>query len=79
MTPEITSQPLTRRQLLKTTGTGLGMIALPNLLRAANSPLSAKEPHFPAKAKHVIHIYLNGGPSQVDTWDPKPELTKYGG
>ena len=56
MKPEIASQPLTRRQLLKTTGTGLGMIALPNLLRAANSPLSAKEPHFPAKAKHVIHI-----------------------
>ena len=79
MKNEIDSQILSRRQLLKTTGTGLGMIALPSLLQAANTPLSAKEPHFPAKAKHVIHIYLNGGPSQVDTWDPKPELTKYGG
>ena len=38
-----------------------------------------KFPHFPAKAKHVIHIYLNGGPSQVDTFDPKPLLKKYEG
>ena len=36
-------------------------------------------PHFPAKAKHVIHIYLNGGPSQVDTFDPKPLLKKFEG
>ena len=38
-----------------------------------------RSPHFPAKAKHVIHIYLNGGPSQVDTFDPKPLLKKYEG
>jgi len=43
------------------------------------SPLSARSPHFPAKAKHVIHIYLNGGPSQVDTFDPKPLLRRYEG
>ena len=36
-------------------------------------------PHFPAKAKHLIHIYLNGGPSQVDTFDPKPLLKRYEG
>ena len=36
-------------------------------------------PHFPAKAKHVIYLFLNGGPSQVDTFDPKPMLTKYHG
>ncbi len=43
------------------------------------NPLSPKAPHFPAKAKHVIHIYLNGGPSQVDTFDPKPLLKKHEG
>jgi hypothetical protein len=41
--------------------------------------LMPRMPHFPAKAKHVIHIYLNGGPSQVDTFDPKPHLKKYEG
>src|SRR5437868_7976509 len=40
-------------------------------------PLAPKPPHFPAKAKHIIHIYLNGGPSQVDTFDPKPALAKW--
>ncbi len=68
-----------RRQMLGTIGTGLGMLALPALLQAADSPLVPKQPHFPARAKHIIHIYLNGGPSQVDTWDPKPELTRWGG
>ena len=43
------------------------------------NPLAPQAPHFPAKAKHVIHIYLNGGPSQVDTFDPKPLLKKYEG
>jgi len=43
------------------------------------SPLTPKQPHFPAKAKHVIHIFANGGPSQVDTFDPKPSLDKYAG
>src|SRR4029078_3581009 len=53
------------------------------LARAARAddptPLAPKAPHFPAKAKHVIHVYLNGGPSQVDTFDPKPLLTSYAG
>jgi len=43
------------------------------------NPLSVKDPHFPGKAKHVIHLFMNGGPSQVDTFDPKPALTKYHG
>ena len=47
--------------------------------RAAKNPLAPRPPHFPAKAKHVIHIYLNGGPSQVDTFDPKPLLKQYEG
>jgi hypothetical protein len=43
------------------------------------SSLAPRSPHFPARAKHVIHIYLNGGPSQVDTFDPKPLLTRFEG
>jgi hypothetical protein len=43
------------------------------------NPLAPKAPHVPAKAKHVIFLFLNGGPSQVDTFDPKPMLDKYNG
>ena len=46
---------------------------------AIKNPLAPRAPQFPARAKHVIHIYLNGGPSQVDTFDPKPLLKKYEG
>lgn len=73
------SPVLSRRDLLRSVGTGIGMLALPGLLQAAGNPLVPRSPHFPPRAKHVIHIYLNGGPSQVDTWDPKPELTRWGG
>ena len=71
---------LSRRDALRTMGTGFGMLGLANLLRASSgSPLEPKPPHFQAKAKHVIFLFLNGGPSQVDTFDPKPMLTKYHG
>ena len=43
------------------------------------SPLTPKSPHFPGKAKRVIHLFMNGGPSHVDTFDPKPMLEKYAG
>src|SRR4028119_137233 len=43
------------------------------------NPLTVKQPHFPAKAKRVIHLFMNGGPSHVDTFDPKPKLDKYHG
>ena len=46
---------------------------------APTDPLRAKAPHFPAKAKRVIYLFLNGGPSQVDTFDPKPKLDEYNG
>jgi hypothetical protein len=47
--------------------------------RSIRSPLAVKAPHFPGRIKHIIHIYLNGGPSQVDTFDPKPVLARYDG
>ncbi|MFM7835016.1 MAG: DUF1501 domain-containing protein, partial [Planctomycetaceae bacterium] len=73
-----------RRQLLQAAGTGLGLLSLPGLLQAdgvagGDSPLALKSPPQAARVKHIVHIYLNGGPSQVDTWDDKPELTKWGG
>jgi Protein of unknown function (DUF1501) len=72
---------MTRRDALCTMGTGFGLVGLANLLHAdlRQNPLEPKPTHFPAKAKHVIFLFLNGGPSQVDTFDPKPMLTKYHG
>src|SRR5262249_50890751 len=52
-----------------------GLLAKPQ----AVNPLAARESHFPAKAKSVIWLFLNGGPSQVDTFDYKPELAKHDG
>jgi hypothetical protein len=76
---------LSRRELLQRVGTGMGSLGLAALLAetevraAAGNPLGAKAAHFPTKAKHVIHLFMNGGPSQVDTFDPKPALEKYNG
>src|SRR5262245_39874998 len=42
----------------------------------STDPLAPRPTHFPGKAKHIIHVYLNGGPSQVDTFDPKPTLQR---
>ena len=83
--------PINRRSMLSRAGGGMGMLALANLLnteginqvvQAAKSPinpLAPKEKHFPSKAKSVIWLFMNGGPSQVDTWDYKPELAKRDG
>ncbi|MBN9519794.1 DUF1501 domain-containing protein [bacterium] len=77
--------PFSRRDFLARTGMGFGLTALAPLLaddaRAVDAvnPLAPRQPHFPAKAKRVIHIFANGGPSQVDTFDPKPALQKYAG
>jgi len=74
---------MTRREILQTMGSGFGLMSLNQLLAENSAPavgaLSVKPPHFPAKAKHVIYLFLNGGVSQVDTFDPKPMLTKYHG
>jgi hypothetical protein len=71
-----------RRQLLRHAGAGFGSLALAAMLaeeaRAASAanPLAPREPHFPARAKRVIFLFMPGGPSQVDTFDPKPRLTQ---
>ncbi|MGC6581844.1 MAG: DUF1501 domain-containing protein [Akkermansiaceae bacterium] len=72
----------TRRDFLSRSGMGMASLALggmPSMLSAGSSPLAPKAPQTPGKAKAVIHLFMNGGPSQVDTFDPKPELTKYDG
>ena len=75
--------PYSRREFLARSGTGLGALALAGVCHdagaAAVSPMLPRQPHFPARAKHVIHVFCNGGPSHVDTFDPKPKLTEYGG
>jgi hypothetical protein len=77
--------PLDRRGFLRQAGCGFGAVALAALLanrdiEAAGqqpaSPLAPRPPHFRPQAKNVIFLYMDGGPSQVDTFDPKPRLTK---
>lgn len=59
---------------------GLGTLSLGTLaLAESGGPLAPRSPHFPPKAKRIIHFFLNGGPSHVDTFDPKPALAKYAG
>ncbi len=74
----------TRRELLREVGGGFGVLALIDLLSrdvkaASINPLAPKAPHFPAKAKHVVFLFMNGAPSHIDTFDPKPVLTKFNG
>src|SRR5438445_2353808 len=84
--PRLEDRFLTRRELLHRCGMGFGAMALSNLFgkvlaedSVSLNPLAVKAPHFPAKAKRVIHIFANGGPSHVDTFDPKPELARLHG
>jgi Protein of unknown function (DUF1501) len=84
---------VTRRDFLCRCGMGMGALSLATFFGGAeelsasvqtdtggySSPLTPKQPHFPAKARHIIHIFANGGPSHVDTFDPKPALAKYAG
>jgi len=86
----MTAGLLTRRELLSRMGTGLGMIGLAGLLAdeaagataqasAGTNPFAPRAPHFEPRARRVIHLFMNGGPSQVDTFDPKPMLEKHAG
>jgi hypothetical protein len=76
------SNAFTRRQFLYGLGASMGSVAFTNLLasespRLAPSPLSPKSPMFPAKAKNVIMLFMEGGPGHMDTFDPKPTLQKF--
>jgi Protein of unknown function (DUF1501) len=74
----------TRRDMLRTIGGGFGALGLAGVLaeeaRAESAnPLAPRSPHFAPKAKRVIFLFMNGGPSHIDTFDPKPELSKHHG
>ena len=80
----------TRREMLAGMGTGLGAVGLASVLSdelaaaprgstLSNNPLALKPPHFAPRAKRIIHLYMNGGPSQVDTFDHKPALATHKG
>jgi hypothetical protein len=72
-----------RRQILQRTSAGFGWLAFSALAAEEKgtfvSPLAPKEPHWPAKAKRVIFMFMNGGPSHLESFDWKPELAKAGG
>jgi hypothetical protein len=74
-----------RREFLQSAGMGFGWLAAIDILHRIGaaaepaSPLAPKPPHFPASAKRVISLFMQGGPSQVDTYDPKPLLAKLHG
>ena len=74
--------PVSRRSILARAGMGIGALALLDLNRrtdARENPLAPRDKHHPAKAKAVISLFMHGGPSQVDTFDPKPLLEHYAG
>jgi hypothetical protein len=86
------ADPLNRRELLGRCGMGFGLIGLAGIMAddkllgpsavlasTAHGPLATKSPHFSPKAKQVVHLFMNGGPSHIDTFDPKPILTKHHG
>jgi hypothetical protein len=71
-----------RRRFLRSAGGGFGALALAAMLAEegrASDPLAPKTPHFTPKAKRVIFLFMSGGPSHVDTFDPKPDLTRLNG
>ena len=82
---------LSRRDMLQRSGTGFGLLGLAGVLAQADelsaanlsahntSPLTPRAPHFTPRAQRVVHLFMNGGPSQVDTFDPKPEMKHYAG
>lgn len=91
-TPALNDGIATRREFLNRCGLGMGALGLGCLMESAGllassapaengygSPMAPKAPHFPGKAKRVIHLFMNGGPSHVDTFDPKPALARYAG
>src|SRR5438093_7175017 len=79
---------ISRRLMLRQTALGFGSLGLTSLLAeqaellaepGLGGPLAPKSPHFPPRAKRVIFLFMHGGPSQVDTFDPKPRLAQDNG
>ena len=79
--------PTSRREFLEQASTGFGMLALAGLmadrayagLTPASTSSSVSAPHFTPRARNVIFLFMDGGPSHVDTFDPKPALKKHEG
>jgi hypothetical protein len=79
----------TRREFLNRFGTGFGALSLASLLgdslvpdaaaKTNRSPLAPRQSHFPGRARRVIHLFSQGGPSHIDTWDPKEALARHAG
>ena len=80
----MSAQTSDRRDFIRNAGCGFGALALAAMLAeesaadasGSSDPLAPKKPHFEPKAKRVIFLFMSGGPSHVDTFDPKPELTR---
>src|SRR5579883_1838745 len=76
---------MSRRAMLRDAACGFGFLGLSAMLAqasetaAASDPLAPKPPHFPARAKRVIFLFMHGGPSSIDIFDPKPYLDKHNG
>src|SRR3954470_21891617 len=79
----VDARRVARRWFLRQCGVGLGAVALADLLGAASpqavDPLAPKKPHFAAKAKNVIYLFMAGGPSHLELFDYKPGLAKWDG
>ena len=83
--------PMSRRQMLRRFASGFGMVGLAGLFAedfissavaaaaGAADPMSVKPPQYPARAKRIIFLFMSGGPSHVDTFDPKPRLARDNG
>lgn len=92
-TPRNDDSLVSRRALLSSCFNGMGALGLASVLGSpvtalrgaameglsSSNPLACRPPHFAAKAKHIIHLWMNGAPSQVDTFDPKPALAQFAG
>src|SRR4030095_3876859 len=82
--PHALPAPLSRREFLLRCGMGFGALGFASTIGTAGTseagnPLAPHAPHCAPRAKRVVHFFLNGGPSHVDTFDPKPLLAKYEG
>ena len=87
--PDLPPRCLPRRELLRRAGAGFGLLGLAGLLDdeivagmpapLADAPLAPRPSHFPARARSVIWLFINGGPSHVDTFDHKPALARHVG